>query len=98
MSGTNKRVRRVTHKNGVELPTSVSQAKKLDEKNDNTLCVHTINREMENLNVSFDVLECGSKILVDHKKSPGYSVFDNRMTLERKHLWVKDTHRNPELE
>ena len=37
ISGVNKRIRRVTYKHGVELPTSLSHAKKLDDMNDNTI-------------------------------------------------------------
>ena len=39
-------INRVTQKCGVELPTSVSHAKKLDEKNGNTFWIDVINREM----------------------------------------------------
>ena len=56
------RVSKVTHKHGVELPTSVAHAKNLDEKNYNALWIDTINIEMENLKVYFDTLECGAKI------------------------------------
>ena len=37
IAGVNNRISRTTHKCGVELPTSVAHAKKLDEKNGNTL-------------------------------------------------------------
>ena len=36
ISGFNKRISTVTHKHGVELPTSFTQDEKLDEKNGNT--------------------------------------------------------------
>ena len=84
IAGVNKRVSRTTHKHGVELPTSVPHAKKLDKKNDNALWMDAINREMENLKVAFDVLEDGAKIPVGYTKASGHLIFDNRMTLERK--------------
>ena len=56
------------------------------------------NREMKNLKVFFDVLEGGAKILVGHNKSSSRLVFDTRMTLEHKAIWVTDRHRTPDLE
>ena len=53
----NKMKIRVTHKHGVELPISVFHTKKLDEKNGNTLLMDSINMDMENIKVAFDVLE-----------------------------------------
>ena len=82
----------------MELLTSVSDAKKLDEKNDNTLWIDVINREMENLKVAFDIMEDGAKITVGYTKASGHLVFDVRVTLERKARWVKDGNRTPEPE
>ena len=98
IAGVNKRVSRVILKYGVELPTSVSHAKRLDEMHGNTRCMDAINREMENLTVAFDILDDGSQIQVDHNKSSGYLEFDFRMTLERKSRWFKDGHKTPKPE
>ena len=76
---------RVTYKHVFDLPTSISHAKKLDKINSNTLWINTINREMEDLKVSFEILECRAKILVGCNKASGHLVFDVRMTLERKY-------------
>ena len=94
----NKRVSRTTHKHGVELPTSVAHAKKLDENNGNTLWMDAINKEMENLKIAFDILEDGAKVPVGYHKASGHLVFGVRMTLERKARWVKDDHKTPEPE
>ena len=64
IADVNKRIRIITHKNGVELQTSVVHAKKLDEKNGSTLWMDAINRQMENLKVAFDVLEDRAKVPV----------------------------------
>ena len=45
------------HKYGVKLPTSLDEAKRLDERNMNTLWIDTINKEMENLKLAFDILK-----------------------------------------
>jgi len=96
IAGINTRIRKVTHKYGVELPTSVDEARKLDQKNGNTLWTDAINKEMENLKVAFDILEDGAKPPVGYNKASGHLVFDVRMTLERKARWVKDGHKTPE--
>ena len=57
-----------------------------------------INREIENLKVTFDILEHRSKIPVDCNKASGHLVFDVLMTLERKVRWVKDGHRTAKPE
>ena len=79
-----KRIIRVTHTHGVELPTSVAHAKKLDEINSNNLWMDAISREMETMNVDSDVLEDGAKIPSGCSKSSGHFVFDALMALERK--------------
>ena len=84
MSRVNNRVRKVTHKNDVELPTSVAHTKKLDKKNDNALWIDAMSREIDNLKVAFGILKDGYKISVSHNKASGPLVFDARMTLERK--------------
>ena len=57
-----------------------------------------INIEMENLKVTFDVLDDGSKITVSHNKASGHLELDVRTKLERKTHWVKDSHKTPEPE
>ena len=98
IAGVNKRISRTTHKCGVEVPTSVAHAKNLDEKDGNALWMGTINRELENLKVTFDVLEDKAKILVGYDEVAGQLVFDIRMTLGWKSRWIKDANRTPEPE
>ena len=76
-----------------DLLTSVSQSKKLDEKNRNTLCTDAIKRETTNLKVSFEILEDRAKIPFGRNKASSNLVFDARITLERKSHWVKDGNR-----
>ena len=53
-------------------------------------------RDIENLKVAFDILECADKTPVEQNKPSAHLVLDNRMTLERKARWFKYGHRNPE--
>ena len=95
IASVNKRISRFTHEHGVELPTSVAYAKKLDENNGNTLWMDAIDRDIGNLKVVFDILEDGAKILVSYDKASGHLVFDIRMKIYWKARWVKDGHRTP---
>jgi len=96
ISAVKARVKRVTHKYGVEIPRTVEEAYKLDEKNGNTLWRDAINKEMANLKVTFDILDNSESLPPGWSRPSGHMVFDVRMTLERKARWVKDGHRTPE--
>ena len=82
IASVNKRVSIDTHKHDAELPTLAVHDKRLYEMNRNTLWIDVINREMENLKASFDVLYNGTKIIVGQNKSSSHLVFDFHMTLE----------------
>ena len=49
ISAVNARVKRVTHKYGVEIPRTVKEAYLLDESNVNSIWRNSINKEMGNL-------------------------------------------------
>jgi len=96
VAGVNARVKRVTHKYGVELPRSIREALQLDTRNGNTLWRDAINKEMSNLKVAFDILGDEQITPPGYSKTSGHIIFDVRMTLERKARWVKDGHKTPE--
>ena len=98
ISAVNSRVRKTTHKYGVEIPSTIEEAFAIDTKNGNTFWRDAINKEMANLKVAFDILPEGHKAPPGYRKASGHLVFDVRMTLERKARWVKDGHRTPEPE
>ena len=52
----NSRVRKVSHKYGIEIPRTFKEAYALDTKDGSTLWRDAINREMENLKVAFDII------------------------------------------
>ena len=67
ISSDNSRVKKVTHKYGVEIPSSVEHCYQLDKNNDNTLWRDAHNRGVNNLRVAFDILQ--DKIYLP----PGYT-------------------------
>ena len=94
-SSVNSRVKKVSHKYGIKLTTKVKHAHKLDRINNTTFWRDTINKEIENLKVTFDILEVGAKPPPGYNKASGHLIFDARMTLERNAQWFKDGHRTP---
>ena len=96
VASVNTRIKKIMHKYGCEVPSSIKQAYAIDRKNGNNLWKHAIDKEMNNLKVAFDILPQGKRAPVGYTKSSGHIIFDVRMTLERKARWVKDGHRTPE--
>ena len=88
-------MKRVTHKYRVDLPRTVQEAYALDEKNGNTFWCDALNREMENLKVSFDILPEGKSPTPGYFRSSGHIIFDVRIILECKSRWVKDGYKTP---
>ena len=92
------RVRKKTHKYGIEVPSSVEHALEIDKKNGNTLWRDAIAKEMYNVSVAFKILEEHENLPVGWTKSSGHFVFDVKMDFTRKGRWVKDGHKSPEPE
>ena len=78
------RFTRTTHKYGIEILRTINEAFKLDEKNKDTFWCDTVDKEMENLKVAFDILPEGKLPPLTYRKASSYIIFDVRMTLERK--------------
>ena len=97
IASVNTRVRKATHKYGVEMPTSIEHAYQLDVKNGDTLWRDAINKEMYNVSVAFEILESERSPPPGWTKSSGHLVFDVKMDFTRKARWVKDGHRTADL-
>jgi hypothetical protein len=96
ISAVKSRIAKTSHKYGVEIPNNIEHAFLLDKQNGNTFWRDSINKEMENLKVAFDILPEGKNAPPGYSKASGHIIFDVRMTLERKARWVKDGHKTPE--
>ena len=57
LAALKKRIRKTTHKYGIEIPTSVDHAFELDRKNGNSLWNDALETEMYNIGVAFEILE-----------------------------------------
>ncbi len=95
VAAVNSRVRKTSHKFGIEVPTSVRHAINNDCKNGNTLWQDALAKEMGNVCVAFEVLGPGVRALPGWHKASGYLVYDVKMDFTRKTRWVKDGHKTP---
>ena len=98
ISAVKARIRRTTHKYGVEIPRDVRQAHALDKANGNDLWKKAIQKEMTNVGVAFEILEDDQNVPVGWSKQSGHLVFDVKMDLTRKARWVLDGHRTADPE
>ena len=95
ISAVNSRVRRTSHKYGIEVPSSVKHAIEIDRKNKNTLWQDTLAKEMGNVCVAFEILSSNAKAPPGWYKASGHIIFDVKMDFTRKARWVKDGHKTP---
>ena len=87
------RVRKTTHKYGIEIPLSVAQAHELDRQNGNDLWRKAIEKEMSNVGVAYEILDDDQALPVGWSKQSGHLVFDVKMDFTRKARWVLDGHK-----
>ena len=95
ISKVKSRIRKTTHKYGIEMATSVGHAYEIDKGNGNTLWRDAIKKEMTNVGIAFEVLEEGEHAPVAWRKVSGHLVFDVKMDFTRKARWVLDGHKTP---
>ena len=94
----NARLRKKTHKYGIEMPTSVEHAYRLDEQNGDTFWRNAIKKEMSNVLVAFDILENDEKLPVHLKELGVHLIFDVKMDMTRKARLVADGHKTADPE
>jgi hypothetical protein len=94
VSAVKSRVRRTTHKYGIEMPAPgrdvIKNAIELDRKNNNTYWMDSVSKEMKALNIAFEFKEIGEKAPPGWFKASGHIVFDVKMDFTRKARWVKE--------
>ena len=95
ISAVRSRVRKTTHKYGIELPTSVEHAYEIDRANGNTFWRDAIKKEMYNVGIAFEVLDEGRSVPVGWRKLSYHLVWDVKMDFTRKCRLVLDGHREP---
>ena len=92
IANINAGVSKKTHNFGIELPNSIKHAKQLDLNNGNNRWCDGIAKEKYNLLVAFNILKDNESPPPVCTNSSGYWMFDIKMDLTRKLIWVKDGH------
>ena len=87
--------KKVSHKYGIEVPSSIEHALKLDERNGDNYWRDALSKEMKNVGIAFEVLDEGQNQPVGWSKVTGHIIFDVKMDFTRKARWVLDGHKTP---
>ncbi len=95
LSKIKARIRKTTHKYGIEIPTSLAHADEIDSRNSNTLWKDALAKEMTEVGVAFEVLEEDMKAPIGWSKVTGHLIWDVKMDFTRKARWVLDGHKTP---
>jgi len=83
-----RRIRKTTHKYGIEVPVDVDDAYRIDKKNGNHFWRDAIAKEMFNVGIAFEILPDDKSPPVGFDKVTDHMVFDVRMSFERKARWA----------
>jgi hypothetical protein len=83
---------RKTHKFGIAVPSTVKEALQMDKENGNTVWWDSIQKEMKNVQVAFNILDDGENLPPGHTFVKCHVVFHVKMDLTRKSSYVADGH------
>ena len=97
LAAVKNRIRRMTHKYGVEIPRDVVHVHEIDARNGNTLWRDALKKEMYNARVVFEILDEGVHVPHGWKQVTRHLVWDVKMVFTRKARWVLDGHKTPDL-
>ena len=87
------RIRKTTHKYGIEIPRDVEHVHEIDARNGNTLWRDALKKEMYNVGVAFEILDEGAHAPHGWKQVTRHLVWDVKMDFTRKARWVLDGHK-----
>ena len=79
---------------GVEVPNSLQEALAFDKKNGNTLWADSVDKELKNVIVAFQLVDDGDILPSGSKLIPYHLIFDVKFNLTRKARLVAGGHRN----
>ena len=88
-------MKKVTHKYGLKVLSNVTHVYELDKRNNNTLMVDAIKKEMKNVTVAFSVKEKDTNIAPGHSYLECYLIFYVKMYFTRKAKFVANGFTTP---
>ena len=68
-----------THNFGIELTKKVAEAHNIDKKNSNTLWANAIVKDMNNVNIDFDIMTDGEHVLNGYNQIHCHMIFNMKM-------------------
>ena len=84
------RIQKTTHKYGVEIPKDIHHAQELDKRNENTMWMDALAKEMFNVGIAFEVLEDKKSAPPGWSKVTGHLMWDVKMDFTQKVKSVLD--------
>ena len=90
------RLRKTTHKYGVEILKNVHHAQGLERRNGNTMWMDALAKEMFNMGIAFEVLEEKQSAPLGWSQVTGHLVWDVKMDFTQKARWALDGHKTPD--
>ena len=96
LAAVKNRIRKTTHKDGIEIPKDVEHAHEINSRNGNTMWRDALKKEMYNVGVAFEILDEGAHTPHGWKRVTGHLVWDVKMDFTRKARWVLDGHKTPD--
>ena len=93
LTAVKNRIRRMTHKYGIEIPRDVEHVHEIDGRNGNTLWRDALKMEMYNVGVAFEILDEGAHAPHGWKQVTRHLVWDVKMDFTRKARWILDVHK-----
>jgi hypothetical protein len=93
IAAVKSRIKRKTHKYGIEVPQSVEDAFRIDRENGNNMWQQALALEMNSIGVVITSIRDGAAIPPGLTRTSGHVIFDVKMDFRRKARWVLDGHR-----
>ena len=98
IAGVAARIKKTTHKYGIEVPKSIEHALAIDKKNGDHFWRDAIAKEMRNVSIAFELLDEGQSTPVGWTKASGHMIFTVKMDFTRKARYVLDGHKTADPE
>ena len=95
LSKAKSRIKNTTQKYGTKIPTSVTHALAIYDKNCNNFWKDSLFKEMTKFGIYFELMEGRQGVPPVWKKVTGHLVWDIKIDFTWKAIWVLDGHKTP---
>ena len=92
------RVKKKSHKYGIQIPRTIKEAYELDRVNKNSHWKDAIAKEMSNVAIAFEIMDEDEVLPPGYKPASCHLIFDVKMDFTRKARYVLDGHRTADPE